>query len=565
VSHSRQLPARVLLASALAALGSTLGCSSRPSFWNTAPTATSTVALRNGVAIVDDADHRVLLVGALGAAQGFALAPSQSIAIGHHVVSAQASPDGFHLFVLSTGDWPPQSTTDELPSLTVIDTTNWAPNSPPLTPALYPMTQPLPNLAIDPQGTSPSYAVAFQGSAAQNVLVENANELVIFDLTSPPADPTQTRPNPIVHTIQSFGGTPQALTFTPPLLVNPIDPAERLLVVETQIDVTLFSLDHAFDQPLRPEVTVPLTAGTSTSSLTPAGIAVDAFDPASAADARIAVRTTSDTNVFTIAFGPPDPGAANDFKPTVNLTDVGGVPSDMAFVHTDAGLRLAALVPTKSAAVLVEPDTSLTTNVMLPSSYSNLSLVTAQVAPAGNAVAPGVDVALLWNGSSQQSGVALWTLGNSVGQPYFSTQVLNIAQAVQRVDDVPNSNLKVLESNGNQFFVLNLATTTVFPLDTSGQVALSIAPDGSRIWAFAKDGEDLASIALADLNPTQLLTDAPIDAVFDVACLGDPASRALFALDLQGSVGATVFNAENPRDPQTPPRRVSGLLLEETP
>jgi hypothetical protein len=45
----------------------------------------------------------------------------------------------------------------------------------------------------------------------------------------------------------------------------------------------------------------------------------------------------------------------------VNLTDVGGVPSDIAFVRTDGGLRLAALVPTRSAAVLVDPVTSLTT------------------------------------------------------------------------------------------------------------------------------------------------------------------------------------------------------------
>ena len=391
------------------ASASTAGCSSRPSFWNTTPSASSTVGLHNAVALVDDADHRVVLVGALGAKSNFAVAPSQSIPVGQHVVSAQASPDGFHLFVLSTGE----PTVNENPSLTVIDTTNWVPNVSPSVSSRYWMSQPLPNLAIDPQGTSPSYAVAYQGSATQTALVDNPNELVIFDLTTP-YSASSTRPNPVVHTIQSFGGTPQALTFTPPLLVNALDPARRLLVVQTQIDVTLFDLDHAFDQPLRPEVTVPLTTGTSTSSLTPAGVAVDGFDSASAADARIAVRTTSDTNVYTIAFGPPDPGAANDFKPTVNLTDVGGVPSDIAFVHTDAGLRLAALVPSTSAAVLVEPDTSLTTQVMLPSAYSNLSLVTAQVAPAGGTAAPGVDVALLWNGGGAQSGVALWTLGNSV-------------------------------------------------------------------------------------------------------------------------------------------------------
>jgi hypothetical protein len=551
-----------MAAAALAALG----CGSRPSYWNTSPTLSASVGLDRGVALVDDADHRVVLIASQGAAKGFALAPSQSIEVGHNVVSTQVSPDGTHLFVLSTGDWPPRSANDQQPSLTVVDVTNWSPTSPAIA-TQYKMTQPFPNLAVDPVSSPPSYAVAYQGSSTQRVLVENPNELVLFDLTKPSGDPTSTQPNPVVHTLQSFGGTPQALTFTPKLLVNPLQPARRLLVVQTQIDVTLLDLDHAFDQPLRPEITVPLTTGTSTATLTPAGVAVDGFDSASASDARIAVRTTTDTNVYTIAFAPADPGAANDFKPTVNLTDVGGVPSDMAFVHTDAGLRLAVLVPSMASAVLVEPDTSLTTAVALPSTYGNLSLVTAQVAQAAQAGSgpSSVDVALLWNGHAAQSGVALWTLGHSVGQPYFSTQVLDVSQAIQTVGDVPGTALKVLESSGNQFFVLNLAATTVYPLQTSGAVTLSVAPDGKRIWAFAPGGEDLAAITLADLSPTQVVTDSPIHAVFDVACLGDPSSRALFALDNQGSVGATVFDAVNPRDPGTPPRHVSGLLLEAHP
>ena len=89
----------------------------------------------------------------------------------------------------------------------------------------------------------------------------------------------------------------------------------------------------------------------------------------------------------------------------MNLTDVGGVPTDIAFVRTDGGLRLAALVPTRSAAVLIDPVTSLTTEVALPARYQSLSLVT-DVA-GGGAGAP-VDVALLWNGGGAMDGVAFW-------------------------------------------------------------------------------------------------------------------------------------------------------------
>jgi hypothetical protein len=530
-------------------------CGGRPSYWNETPAAKASLGLNNAVALVDDVDHAVVL---LGIGSDLRLAAKQSIPVGHNVVSQAASADGFHLFVLSSGDWPPSGTAKQPPSLTVIDTTGFSATSPARVQQYF-MSEPFPNLAIDNLvAPGPHYVVAYQGSGSQQAFVENPNELVVFDVTRPYAAPSSQSPNPVVHTIQSFGGTPQALAFTPPLRVNPAADPRRLLVVQTEIDVTLFDLDHAFAAPPRPEVTVPLTTGTSTSPVTPAGIAIDAFST-DASDARIAVRTTGGTDVYTIAFGPPDPGAVNDFTPTVNLTDVGGVPSDMAFVHTDAGLRLAALVPSKVSAVLVEPDTSLTTAVQLPTAYSNLSLVTDQVMAAGAA-----DVALLWNGSSSASGVALWTLNDTVGQPYFSVQVLDVSQPVTGVNDVPSSSLKLLQSTrASQFFVLNLGARTVNPLDTSGQATLSIAPDGQRVWAFAQGSVQLASISFATLNPSPVWTDLPIGAVFDVACVDDPTKRALVALHLEGTVGATLFDAIDPQS--APPRRLSGLLLQEAP
>jgi hypothetical protein len=49
------------------------------------------------------------------------------------------------------------------------------------------------------------------------------------------------------------------------------------------------------------------------------------------------VRLQNDSSVITLTLE-PDPGTTG-FRPTVNLTDVGGVPSDIAFVRTDGGLR----------------------------------------------------------------------------------------------------------------------------------------------------------------------------------------------------------------------------------
>jgi hypothetical protein len=117
--------------------------------------------------------------------------------------------------------------------------------------------------------------------------------------------------------------------------------------------------------------------------------------------------------------------------------------------------------------------------------------------------------------------------------------------------------------------VLDLLKRTASPLRTSAQATIAIAPDGQRLWAFARGSTDgaLAKVDLACpptapancgvLNPTSLVTDAPIDAVYDVA---RPGGRSLIAIHAQGAVGATVFDAINP-DTATA-RRIPALLLE---
>jgi hypothetical protein len=527
------------------------GCGSGSTpYWDTQVAATTSAGLSAGVALIDDADHRVVMITAT-ADQNLT---AQSLSVGHNVATTATSSDGTTLLVLSSGD-ADSTSAEGSPSLTTIRV------APPLvTSTSYAMSQPCTMLAVDPMG---HWAVAYK----QTGFVENQNELVIFDLTAPPGGVASNKPNPITRTFQSFGGTPQQLTFTPPLMVDPtLGPAanglvngdRRLLVIQTDIDVSLFDLDHAFDPNPRPEITVPLTSETNAQPPTPAGVVVDGFDSTTAADARLALRTSSGSVVYTFAFGPPAATDMNDFTPIVNQTDVGGVATDMAFVHADGGaLRLAVLVPGSAAAILVEPDTGLTTPVALPQSYSNLSLVTSAVTAGA-----GSDVALLWNGADA-SGVALWTLGEAVVQPYFSIDVPGVSKPIRSVIDVPNSSLKVLEpSDGSGFFVLDLQSHQVSPLTTATAPTLSIAPDGGRIWAFAQGGTELASIDLATLNPIPLTDTAPIDAVYDVAgpMVDGLATRDLVTLHFQETIGVTVFDALAPD--KTPPRHIAPLLLE---
>jgi hypothetical protein len=544
-----------------------LSCGSRSPYWNTAPGATGSIGLNSGVALLDSTNSRLVMLTAVA---GDELGPLQSVPVGHNVAAEVASPDGTSLLVLSMGDSQQGAPSAEAPSLTLVAPAAAATASG-FTSQRYAMQVPMPNLAVDPIG---KYAVAYTGASGQATFLQNKNEIVIFDLSRPPS--TTAPQNPVFRSLRSFGGTPQQLTFTPPLSMPTgwtYAATRRLLVVESEIDVTLLDLDDAFNAVPPSEITVRLTSGTTSQQITPAGVAVDPGNSAQSLPPRIAVASSNDTNVFTLTLEAATPGGPtdDDFLPSLNLTDVGGVPSEIAFVKTDAGSRLAALVPSTESAVLVEPDTSVTTSVALPQPYTNLSLVTSAVDPTATG-----DVAMLWNASTPgvgsalatgSAGVALWSLSKSVGQPYGSIDVLDVAPEIEKVLDVGGQNpeLKILQlTGGTGFYVLDLSDGTAAPLETSETATLEVAPDGARLWAFALGGTNLGVIdfaatdALSTLAPIQLSTALPIDAVYDVARAGG--GRSLIAIHNEGTVGATVFDALNPT--QTPPHRASALLLE---
>lgn len=519
-----------------------VGCGDRAPIWDAqVKTPVTAVGLNSGLALVDDAEHRVLVL--VGDADQ--TLRRQSFPIGHAVLRADPAPDRGRLFVVAAGDQPRRSERDQAPSVTVVDGTPTT-----LASRRYTLPSPLSGLSLDPLG---KWAALSAGTAGKQ-FVENPNELVLLDLGAE-AGPT----NPVTRSLRSFGGRPQRLTFTPTLAL-PGGP-RRLLVVETEQDVSLVDLDHARDDVPRAEITVRLTGGSSSAVVSPAGVVVDDGDPGRHDDARVGIRLGNDTNVVTVTLAALTPSAdgttpPNDFVAKVNLTDIGGIASDIAFVRTDGGLRLAALVPSRQAAVLVDPETSITTVVQLPYAFTKMSLVTDVVGGA-----QGTDVALLWGAPTATSGVAFWSLGKTAGQPYRSVEVLPVGGSVASVTGVPSPHpeLKVLQTTGtSSFFVLDLSTRTLAPLSTSSAVSLSVSPDGERVWAFQPADNELASIELRNIHPTTLLTDLPLAGVYDVARADG--GRALIALHGSGSVGATVFDARKPDNATA--RLYSALFLE---
>jgi hypothetical protein len=530
-------------ATALVVAVAAIGCGGRPDIWSQ-PAAKDVHAfgLAASVALVDVPAHRVV---ALTVDVNQELTATR-IDTGHSVLASTALPDGSALYVLSGGHRATlgDSQPDESPKLTIVDvdSTTGMPRSRDI--KLGGLTDPLNGLVVDPTGHWAVLYASSSGPAA--AAVTNPNELLIVDLTG------ATAPTP--HTLHSFGGRPQSLVFTQELSL-PVGPRHLLVVVGDQ-DLALLALET----PDKDEITVRLSDPTQVAAPHPAAVVVDDGDPTRNDDARIGVRFDQGTSVTMLQLV-PSTGGGNGFTPAVNIADVGGIASDLAFVRTDGGLRLAALVTSTSSAALIDPVTSVTTTVGLPAPYQHLSLVTAEASGGSTA---STDVALLWGGGAS-AGVAFWQLGQAAGRPFASIETVGVTANVAAVLDVPapHAALKVLKTAGvGAFYVLDLGARTAAPLLTaSATVSLSVSRAGERVWSFAPAGDALGATDLATYHVRTLAADTPVDEVFEIARTGG-SGRALVALHEQGGVGATVFDAET-QDEAT--RRIYGALLTEGP
>lgn len=509
-----------------------VGCGDREAKWdkNLEPSdyPPQAVGLMGSVAVYDRPLNRVVM---LTSGSNLDLG-TDSITVGKNVATMKPSAAHDKLYVLSRGVQPRINPEDELPSLSVIEG-----DASPKRLARYELTDPLSGLAVDPEG---EWVVVYDAGG----VVVNPNELILVKVDEPNVEP-------ITKTIRSFGARPQRLTFTSELKL-PNGPARRLLIVETEQDVTLVDLLN----PLRDEVTIVLPKTPAGVSSQPAQVVFDDGNPDDVNDARIAIRLAGESDVMILELG-PTAEEGKDFKPTVNVADVGGVPSSIDFVETDGGLRLAALVPSNRQAALVDPATTVVDTVSLPGGYSQLARVTDSVADKPDFG----DVALLWGGS-QSDGIAFWSLGRTTGKPYRSVDPYQIGISVTEVQDVPGDELgqrKILVGQGaTEFYVLDLDARTSFPMLTNqGGFDLSVAPDGGRAWALRRGTPEFAQVNLDSLHPTSLEVQRDVSAVFDIE--RRDGGRSLVALHGSGLLGATVLDALDPDSAAT--RFYPALLL----
>jgi len=389
----------------------------------------------------------------------------------------------------------------------------------------YRLNDPLDSLALDPQN---DWAVVYDGSG----VVVNENELGFVDLHKSSADPDAVK----FKTLRSFGTTPKRLTFTDSLAIPGGDP-RRFLVVERDTDIALVDLTN----PDGSEVTVPLPSadngGTGSSAQVVYGQSTDA-------GAFIGVRVTGSSSVFVLQLGAPtQDGTA--FSVVTNLVDVGGFASTIDFVNTSQGLRLLALVGQN--AVLVDPVTAISKTRMLPAAFDGIRRITTAIDPSAGA--SDVDVALLFGSKTTQ--IAYFRLDISVDSSAESLEASDIGVAVQQVIDVPGDafhDRKILATPGHEFYVLNLTTRQTAPMTTTTGLALNVAPDGERVWAYQAGALGFATVDFQTLHPVSLIAERPVNGVFEI----DAANGARNAIALHfgegytGGIGATVVDVAAP-------------------
>jgi hypothetical protein len=533
-------------------------CGDRSAEWDAPQSVLFKGELRDAVVLIDNSLNRGLVITA-GSDQNldFAVVP-----LGKRIASATTSPDRERMFIVSQGDEVLLRPTDEGPALTVLEAGH------PLQPRRYELPFALTALALDPTGR---FAIVYAGDGAGGAFIKNPNELIVVDLAAAPSAGNPSRRSLPSH----LGGSPKRLTFTPPLHLPAGD--RRLLVVETDRDVMLLDLEH----PDRPEVSVPVKdPRTDARALSPAGISVD---PGRAGSSprypSIAVRTNADDNVIIYTLGPsgrepPD----NDFGATPNAALVGGIPSDMAFVNTNQGPRLAVLAPAPTqTGFLIDVSNSATLSAKLAAGYQSLS----PVAGFASDLETSGDQLLLWSTDGRVSSVAFWDLDKLPDVPSGSSidtlkavETITLNGTVASVVSTPGQNLKVVETTSRALYVLDPGQHQTRALDAVTNVELRYSRDGMRAWGFAPSQHDLAQIMLPGAEIAVVKVERPVADVVEIEAADG--GKALLALHTYGnslstgntafvsgqtaSIGVTVFDALSPSVLKS--RSYSAVLLE---
>lgn len=293
------------------------------------------------------------------------------------------------------------------------------------------------------------FALLFKKGSAERLL-DNPNEIAVVDLEEPPSGETAVT----LRTLRSFGDSPVAVSFSPPMRI--VDETRRLAVVLSETNVTLIDLNHLD----RVETTVQLSSEDG-GEIEPTQVLFNPDAP------EIYVRGSSSDDVFVFNLGErPDAGADeddlahNDFRPFIDQLGVGGRPTDMALYSTDAGARLLVLASETQAAV-VEASSSQVTSVALPQA-ADRSLVFSATSPRDREIAQR---ALLYRVGS--SAIMFLDLEDLEARGNRNLEVLSLDNPIARIIPMLEEQRLLILHDGPSVSLLDLAGRTISPITSN--------------------------------------------------------------------------------------------------
>ena len=410
-------------------------------------------------------------------------------------------------------------------------------------PRTYTVASPFNALAQNADGR---FAVAyFRAGAASERLLSNPNQIAVVDLAAAPSDR-----NPALRTVRSFGGVPNEVVFSPPMMIS--GSARTLAVVLSDAYVTLLDLAN----PARPEISVRLTLPEDARAIRPTQVLFDGEQ------GTVYVRAAASNDVYALRLVPvtPDGPQANDFRPSINQLAAGLNPSDMALIGAAAERKLLVVSPGSRDARVIDARANTTVTIPLDAAATRILLFTGasprDPMPAARA--------LLYGAPRGAAAVSFLELNDITARRGQNVETVALPRSVESLLPLPERDAVMIdhasaEATG-QISLLDLTRRTVSPI--LAEVSLTGArfdSDRQRLWVAPRGNTRVGWVDLRTFSPGEVRLDQPVVGVIPLpGPMGAPGRVVALHEGAEGAL--TLLDAADLR--RETARTVRGFLLE---